>query len=230
MFRLIIYSVIEIILLLLCVPLGFFEIFLSKKNEPGSRERKIIFLHGWCNKNFIYFLLKYRLQKLGYSVIMPDLGWHTNDIAEITLRLKKFVSDNSLRDFILMGHSIGGVIALRYYKEKDSKADKLVALGSPFTGSSWIVPFGIFSQSARQITPGSAFLKSLLSETMGASRENIFCLFTKYDEIVPLESAQLAFAKNIEVNTIGHMSFIYSKSVVECLQKLLSNGSIAHQV
>jgi len=181
---------------------------------------KIVFLHGWLFENWLYILIKRKIEKTGQTVIMPDLGPCLEDVNEIVVNLERFIEDSLLKDFVLMGHSLGGIIALLYEKRNPGKAKKIIAINSPFGGSPFIFWGSLFSKSAQQIMPGSQFLRRL-TEDPSAFKSDVFCFYAEFDELMSKESAQLSFAKNIKINSMGHILSLYSESFIDSLKKIL---------
>lgn len=85
----------------------------------------LIFIHGWVNnwtawrKELLYF------EKLGYSTLALDLRGHgESDKPEEKERYKlenfardidEIIRKEKIKDFVLIGHSMGGMIALEYF-------------------------------------------------------------------------------------------------------------------
>ena len=98
----------------------------------------LVFLHGWANdwttwKKEIEFF-----QKKGYSTLTLDLRGHGQ--SEKPEKRKKYalecfakdlhaiIEKEKISDFILIGHSMGGIISLMYYKlfQKERKVKGLI--------------------------------------------------------------------------------------------------------
>ncbi len=216
------HTSIEIMLCLIQIPSGFFEILVSKKIHSSSK-KIIILLHGWGTRNVIYLPLKWQLQKMGYRVITPDFGWHIIDINKTVVHLKEFIHSNHLENITFVGHSEGGIIALAYAKENPSTVKKIITMGSPFHGSPHAKLASFFSQAAEQLKPNSLFLKKLVSsldKDFWASK--ISCVYTSYDEVVPAHSASLPFVTQvIDIKKIGHFSFLYSPVMKKVFLRIL---------
>ena len=95
----------------------------------------IIILHGLMGglSNFSsvtdYFSLN------GYKIIIPELPLYSMNILKTNVKsfanyLADFIEYKNLKDFILLGNSLGGHIALYYTKLYPNKAKSLVITGS----------------------------------------------------------------------------------------------------
>lgn len=98
----------------------------------------LIFIHGWANnwttwkKEILY------LQRKGYSTLALDLRGHgrsgkpdsknSYSLESFAKDIKKIVDKEKLKSFVLIGHSMGGAIALTYYKMFASRAKQPKAL------------------------------------------------------------------------------------------------------
>ncbi len=99
----------------------------------------LLFIHGWAaTKNFWRYQTRYFSKK--FRVIALDLRGHGDSDKFLNIdysvdRLVKDVSELlntlSLKDFVLIGHSLGGVIALKSYKLYKQETKGLVLTGTP---------------------------------------------------------------------------------------------------
>ncbi|MBJ2173691.1 alpha/beta hydrolase [Aureibaculum algae] len=97
--------------------------------------RPIIILHGLMgnlsnfDKVFEYF------SKKGYKILMPELPIYKLPILKTNVKnlakfIKSFTEHKKLDNYILLGNSLGGHIALYYTKQYPEKVDGIVLTGS----------------------------------------------------------------------------------------------------
>ena len=97
--------------------------------------RPIIILHGLMgnlsnfDKVFEYF------SKKGYKILMPELPIYKLPILKTNVKnlakfIKSFTEHKNLDNYILLGNSLGGHIALYYTKQYPEKVDGIVLTGS----------------------------------------------------------------------------------------------------
>lgn len=97
--------------------------------------RPIIILHGLMgnlsnfDKVFEYFSSK------GYKILMPELPIYSLPILKTNVKnlakfIKSFTEHKDLNNYILLGNSLGGHIALYYTKQYPEKVDGIVLTGS----------------------------------------------------------------------------------------------------
>ena len=116
-----------------------FNIFyrINKKSD-----KFLIFLHGWplnhtCwKKEWIFF------EKQNYSTIAIDLRGHGKSDKPTSFdeyTFQKFSNDvdeiikfENIKDFVLVSHSLGGIVAQEYYLQFPKKANALVLIDTTF--------------------------------------------------------------------------------------------------
>ncbi|RJQ26246.1 alpha/beta hydrolase [Candidatus Parcubacteria bacterium] len=108
----------------------------------NNHKHNIIILHGWGLSGNKYKDLKSILEFQGYKVFIPDFpgfgieplkedGYHLIDYAKF---LDEYIKNNKLNDIVLIGHSFGGRVIVKYMGEvKDKKIEikAIIISGSP---------------------------------------------------------------------------------------------------
>jgi pimeloyl-ACP methyl ester carboxylesterase len=106
-----------------------------------NKKTPIVILHGWGSSmsGEKYKTLKNILEKKGYTVYAPDLpGFGSNPLKKTTLTFEDYITfvyqfitkDIKAKKIILVGHSFGGRIAIRFTKEYPNLVEKLVLTGA----------------------------------------------------------------------------------------------------
>ena len=183
------------------------------KTEKQSKKIPIVLLHGWFTRTLAYGLLKKRLENLGYTVYMPDFGWHLGKVEQ----LEQYLAENKIKKFIFIGHSFGGLIGLYYYKRHPQQIKKFITLGTPYYGT----PFAYvcsFSGGGRQMWPHSAFLKKLHQSNV----KGTYAILGRYDEFVPGQSAKLKGATHLSVRS-GYTWLLFSHEAFQNIQRSLED-------
>lgn len=103
-------------------------------------QNPIMILHGWARagKEKKYDVLKEILEDKGYRVYLPDLPGFGANIAkkeDLTFDdyiqfLADFIKEKNLKKVILLGHSFGGRIAIRYTALHPEIVEKLILTGA----------------------------------------------------------------------------------------------------
>jgi len=130
----------------------------------------IVFLHGWGNSKVVYTDLISILSKK-YRCVSIDLpGFGNSEIVENITLLKissiigKVVDEIGIKKFNLVGHSLGGGIALVFASKHLNLINKLILI-SPF------VTFKQFSRSVFYVI--THFLPFLISKTLASKNPNM---------------------------------------------------------
>jgi proline-specific peptidase len=114
----------------------------THKNSKQVSKPYLIFLHGWVNnwttwKNEIEYF-----QKKGYKTLTLDLRGHGKSqkpsdpkkykLSVFAKDIEEIITKENISDFILIGHSMGGMIALKYIElfQKIKPAQALIISSS----------------------------------------------------------------------------------------------------
>jgi len=99
----------------------------------------IVILHGWNLSSARFSPLTTELKKRGYSVYCPDLpGFGKVKLPKTSCFLadyvgfvRKFLAENKLSKFILIGHSFGGRIGIKLAAQNANLLSALILTGTP---------------------------------------------------------------------------------------------------
>ncbi|KAF2955982.1 alpha/beta hydrolase [Marinitoga sp. 38H-ov] len=112
--------------------------FLKRFKKTENPKKTFVIVHGLGEHSGRYEFLIERLLDLNYEIITFDLPGHglsegkrghIKNIYKVYDYIEEITPDN----FILFGHSLGGLIALRYSEYSNKKPKKLI-LSSPAVG------------------------------------------------------------------------------------------------
>lgn len=103
------------------------------------KKETILILHGWGLSGSKFDGLSAALKKKGYSVYNPDLpGFGASDTPKYPYRLadyaqfiSEFISTNGIKNPIIIGHSFGGRVTLRYIEQNPKGAKAIILTGTP---------------------------------------------------------------------------------------------------
>lgn len=103
-----------------------------------NKETPVIILHGWGINGLKYKDLKDGLEKKGHAVYAPDLpGFGSNPLKKEALEfddyidfVRDYIKNLKVKKIILLGHSFGGRIAIRFTTLYPDLVDKLVLTGA----------------------------------------------------------------------------------------------------
>lgn len=192
----------------------------------GIPRRPVLLLHGWVHNRSAFLLMQRGLRRAGlgplhtfeYPSFSADLDTVAHQVGPVVER----IVDRAGRDScVLIGHSMGGLIARQYVQELGGHrhVDTVVTLGTPHRGT-YTAYLGV-GRAIEQCRPGSDYLRRL-DATAEPGLARWISYYSDLDFMVaPAISAKLTHpalrATNVRVRDIGHLSLLLSRSVLEDL-------------
>lgn len=146
-------------------PTVFLHGYKGTENSFGHMLKRFEKQYKWGNKALVYYVSAqgkvhvYNLSKgkenpVFIQVIFENNRASFNDSAAWLANVLQHMKENyQINSFNLVGHSMGGIVSLKYIQEYQDPAtyptvDKLITIGSPFDG--------IYKQSYFQVNQGAA--------------------------------------------------------------------------
>ena len=163
-----------------------------------------------------------RLSAGGHPVyVVPALGYNVRDIPVSAAIVASFMVEQDLRQVVLVAHSKGGLIGkhLMTIDDPDDRVDHLVAVNTPFSGSTYAryIPL----RSVRVFAPSEPTLAML-----GNRREHnstITSIFSSFDPHIPNGSA-LEGARNVRLPLMGHFRPLGQRLLIDTVEGAVHNG------
>lgn len=165
---------------------------------------------------YVLFLM---LRNRGFENIfilnpLPFFGKIEEIADNISKNIKEICEVLGKNEIVLIGHSVGGVLA-KYISHKEDelglKVSKCITLGTPHMGTKLAYLFP-FAQSVKQVRPNSPLIK-LLYDRSGRT----FSIIGEFDQFVFPPGDNQVILKNF-----GHFSILFSSEVVDAVYKSLS--------
>jgi pimeloyl-ACP methyl ester carboxylesterase len=151
---------------------------------------------------------------LGHPVyIVPKLGNNISDIPSSAKKVREVMVENNIERAVIVAHSKGGLISkyLLVHENADSRAKGLIAIATPFHGSSMgkFIPH----YSIQELSNDSEIIKYLESHTEVNSQ--IVSIIPKYDTHVWHEKGSYldGALANVPVEVTGHHRVLNDKVV-----------------
>ena len=154
-----------------------------------------------------------RLARAGHPVhVLELLGRNIDEIPDAAALAQRYLDEHDLRHVTLVGHSKGGLIGkhMMLFDDVDGRIDKLVAIASPFQGSSLakyvpVRPLRAFIPTATTLT--------LLAENAEVN-SRIVSIYGEYDPHIP-GGSRLEGATNIALPANGHFRLLADERVLD---------------
>lgn len=193
--------------------------------------RPILLIHGYVNHGSVWAPLKRQLEALHLGPIFTvNLGHPFRSIREYAEKVKQRAAEIALEtgrsDLILIGHSMGGLVASWYATQlaAPQTVTDVITIASPLAGTH-IARIG-FGQNAREMEPDSPFIQELQAAIGQNTEIRFYHIATKTDQlVVPYVSAVIAKNDHFIFNDIGHASLIFSKKVAHKIHEWVRDSS-----
>lgn len=198
--------------------------------------KKVLLIHGIFLGSTTMFPLSRRLQQLGYDIEIYDypLFPQKQDLSEKFLeRIEKF------KPVAIVGHSLGGVVAVSQISGFNKSVKRVVCLGSPLSGSliaKEVVRYSssfLISLAAKELLmkgvsiPKTDIQVGVIAGTNGFLGFNMaFNVFKgEHDGTVAVEETKIpGTTEHMEIY-VGHTGLIFSEKVIIHTDSFLKNGS-----
>jgi triacylglycerol esterase/lipase EstA (alpha/beta hydrolase family) len=194
---------------------------------PQARGRRgVLLVHGFiCNRG-VWNPWLARLRAAGVPCVAVDLepvfagiDGYAAPVAAGVQRLREATGVPPL----VVAHSMGG-LAVRAWLAgdgRDAEVHAVVTIGTPHHGT-WMARLAP-SPNARQMRPGSAWLRALAAREAAAGRRvPFFCFWGDCDNIVmPPLTATLPGAENRLLAGVGHLTMVYEPAAYALALRLL---------
>ncbi len=178
----------------------------------------VVLVPGFLGRGLAFLRLRQALIRAGYPVYIADLGYGVGCLEEKSRLLEKLIDHEGLDDYYLIGHSMGGLIAMGMSDEYRRRARHFITLGTTFRGAilSYLMP--IFP-AARQLQPRSPVIQRLLQRV--EEHDNITSVVAAWDEIALPPRSCLVEGCEVRKTVPGHAQLILRSRAIEHLVELL---------
>jgi triacylglycerol lipase len=206
---------------------GVFATAVSCHPQPCQpRYEKVVLVHGILEDGLAFRALRTRLENHGIQCHVPKL--EPNDardgIDQLAASLKEGIDKEFGPDerFAMVGFSMGGLVS-RYYLQNlggAERCDAFITVSSPHHGTK--MAYAYPGKGARQMRPGSPFLKNLAETEDRLGDIPVVSWRTPMDLIIlPTESSVWKRAENHSHPVILHPLMLHSKPVLDDIEKRL---------
>jgi len=204
-----------LILFLFLIPLERWLGLRNPKDPKNQMKLPVLFIHGiFSNGGYWWALHRYLHQRqlthlftLNISPIFADID---SFAVEVKNRVEQICVETGASQVILVGHSMGGLIARAYFHHHGGKERiaKIITLGSPHHGTFFAYWMG--GKNIRQMRPNNDWLNQL--NALPSSTVPTISIYSYHDDfIVPQDSSILPDATNIAIAGVGHLAMGFSK-------------------
>ncbi len=227
-------SVSFVLLLVLVSPAGA-----AKRVPAASDKDPVVFVHGFTGSSSSYDDMKQWLVGQGwpanylFAIQYSDTtGSNVKNAYELQSFIKNVIRQTKASKVDIVAHSMGGLSTRYYVKYLDGaqKVDDVITLGSPHHGTNSSY-FGLWTEGAREMVPGGAFLNDLNSvdETPNGSDSasviQYTSIYSSADTVInPYTSSIIDGANNVEISGVSHSGLLTASSVRPLILNGLQDG------
>ena len=200
------------------------ERWFARQPQPVIAEATlpVVLIPGiYCN-SAIWWWLTRRLNAQGLRnlfpvTLEPPLARIDALARQLADEIERICRQTHARQLIVIGHSMGGLIARAYLRDFGAaRVARVVTLASPHHGSE--LARHAIGANGRQLRPGNDWLADLNVAERKAPSVPIVSLFSWHDNYVaPQDSAILAHATNVPFAGVGHLALLFCEPVAQRL-------------
>lgn len=211
----------------------------ARGTTTASDKDPVIFVHGFTGSSSSFDNMKQWLISEGwpsnylYAIQYSDTtGSNVDNAYELQSFIKTVLRQTKASKVDIVAHSMGGLSTRYYikYLEGGQTVDDVITLGSPHHGTNSSY-FGLMTEGAREMVPGSPFLNDLNSndETPNGSDQAAIIqynsVYSSSDTVInPYTSSIIDGANNIEVSGVSHSDLLTSTVVRPYFLSGLNDG------
>jgi len=188
----------------------------NPKTKPTSRHAPILLIHGYLHGSSGWLYHRHRFKKEGFdSVFTINLGSPLATIEQHAETVQKMAEEiahiTGQREIILIGHSMGGLVASYYASEMARSVTHVITLGSPLEGS--FTGYLNLGKDALEMRYRSPFIMRFREGLKKINHVKFLHIGSYFDEfVIPSSSAIITdppHHENIQFHS-GHVAFLYS--------------------
>lgn len=196
---------------------------------PVSSALPVLLVHGYgCNSGYWRRVQRW-LERAAIShatldlePLMADIDSYAGQLEHAVERLR---AATGAAQIVIVGHSMGGLVARAYLRTGAGSIAHLITLGSPHHGTV-LANLGVGAnarQMARHDGAPGAWLQALAASEDDAARARMTSIYSHHDNIVaPQDSSVLDGARNIGLGGVGHVALAHNHIVLTCLMRELA--------
>ena len=204
-----------------------------------SAQESVILLHGLWMGPWVMGWISHHLMSEGYAVRALSLNSMSDSPDAHVDRLAKAVEEAECQRVHLLGHSLGGVVSLRYLQEREHvRVGRCLLMGVPALGCQAarqldLQPWGALLGTSRELwfSPFAPSVPEVIE--VGAIAGNhafgLGPLFTHLDGpsdgVVTIDETRIAGLKDHIVLEVSHTAMLFSTEVANQAAAFLKRGS-----
>jgi len=186
----------------------------------------VVLVHGLGDTTSLFRHMTFWLQRKGLRVHSLNLIPNNGDagLDELAEQLATYIATvfPAGQAIDLVGFSMGGLVARFYLQRMNGveRVQRFITIASPHNGT-WAAFFRS-NPGARQMRPGSDFLRDLNRDAATLERIRVTSIWTPFDlMIIPASSSEWTAARSIRVGVAAHPLMVRDRRVLELVHQIL---------
>lgn len=205
--------------------------FLDMTENVATSSKAILLIHGYRRNQSDWLWFIKQLSEITYPIYTVNLNPKLAPIQQITetsisSKIKEIKSQTNCQEIILIGHSMGGLVASYYseFLDQDNLVTNVMTIATPFSGTkiSVLAP----GENGKQMLPDANFAQELRSKIAKSSKK-YYQIASQFDNLVfPWQSALLESSpktQQLVLDSAAHLSMLHIKSVTAQIVTWLKN-------
>lgn len=206
-------------LVVFCLLLPFARRLVARRTGYVSMggQLPLLLIHGYAANAGIWapminYLWRRGLTNVYTMNLEPTFGNIDSYAQQVAARVNRICNTTRAEKVILVGHSMGGLVARAYVERGDGAARvaKIISIAAPHHGT--VLARLAMGRNAVQMRVGSQWLRDLNRDENVPGDIQHVSIYSTHDNITfPQSTAELGKAKNIRVVGKGHFALILSR-------------------
>ncbi|WP_177176544.1 alpha/beta fold hydrolase [Hyunsoonleella jejuensis] len=202
-----------------------YEYFSRWEVYNGNKNTLVLMLPGYTETQFVFYEFRKCLKESDVSFktikYRPFLGDLDLEIEKLMVEIHSVISNNPEKEIVLIGHSMGGLIARCVLERlRDSNKVKSIMISTPHLGTK-LASFALGS-CGKQMRPKSCFINSMAK----AFNKNSLNIYSNADSLVCPRSSLLYLGNNVQTKKkLLHNSILFDREVVQEINKFIDHGN-----
>lgn len=209
---------------------------------PKGQGQPVLLIPGFLGGDWTLFVLAGWLNRIGYRAYFSGINWNVdcpNRTGEVLRWRLDYITKQTEKPIVVIGHSLGGMLARFLGTNFPEKIHQVVALGSPLDNSMRVHPLARFTfhllrplrRMRGHISPdcGSPQCTCRFAQTAFSSLPQsvgFTSIFTKQDEVVHWQASLDPQGDNQEVSG-RHIGLIVNREVYRILASTLAGDQLS---
>ncbi len=198
-------------------------------NATTAQGLPVLLIHGYCcNAAYWWAMERYlrgqgigNLFTINLEPVFADINHYAIQVAERVAQIRTLTGADQV---ILVGHSMGGLVARAYVHWYGGKpyVARIITLGSPHNGSKLLRLSLVKGPNVEQMHPGNLWLTRLNAAETQPSPVPITSIYSVHDNLVALQDRSVLnydHVKNIPLPGIGHLAMTFSRRLQRLVQQ-----------